>query len=164
MKWGSLRLLSQGQPRRFLRRAANENYRTVEALREGKGGEGDSEAVYLMRGSVLSLVFIEPNKPERLDEPDRPNRPAPRHAPRSGSGTFSFIWQPTQGSSYWPKHRLTAVSGGRNIKADRSDYIRAGGGSRGESSRRSAGPQSYSAPCRRGAPIVRANGTPTSRS
>ena len=32
-------------------------------------------------------------------------------------GTFSFFWQPTPGSSCWPEHRLTAVSGGRNINA-----------------------------------------------
>jgi len=32
-------------------------------------------------------------------------------------GTFSFFWQPTPGSSCWLEHRLTAVSGGRNIKA-----------------------------------------------
>ena len=32
-------------------------------------------------------------------------------------GTFSFFWQPKPGASCWPEHRLTAVSGGRNIKA-----------------------------------------------
>jgi len=47
-------------------------------------GEGDSEAVYLVRGSVLSLSFVEPNKrvrPEKPDKQDRPDEPAPRQAP-----------------------------------------------------------------------------------
>jgi hypothetical protein len=39
---------------------------------------GDSEAVYLVRGSVLSLSFVEPN---RRDRPKKPDAPAPRHAP-----------------------------------------------------------------------------------
>ena len=47
-------------------------------------GEGDSEAVYLVHGSVLSLSFVEPNKP------DRPDRPDPRHAPRSCSRHLFF--------------------------------------------------------------------------
>ena len=61
--------------------------------------EGRSEAVYLMRGSILSLSFVEPNKPEkpdRRDEPERPDGPAPRHAPRNGSGTCS-----SSGASVW---------------------------------------------------------------
>lgn len=33
-----------------------------------------------MRGSVLSLSFVESKKP---DKPDRPNEPPPRHAPRN---------------------------------------------------------------------------------
>jgi len=37
-------------------------------------------AVYLARGSVLSLSFVEPNKRER---PKKPDEPAPRHAPRN---------------------------------------------------------------------------------
>ena len=47
--------------------------------------------VYLVRESVLSLLFVEPNKPDRLDEPDRPDRPNrpdepnPRHAPQNSS-------------------------------------------------------------------------------
>ena len=36
--------------------------------------------MYLVRGFVLFIVFVEPNKPKKLDEPD------PRHAPRNGSG------------------------------------------------------------------------------
>ena len=31
----------------------------------------------------MSLSFVEPNKPDRLDEPDRPNRSDPRHAPQN---------------------------------------------------------------------------------
>ncbi len=41
---------------------------------------GDSETVYLVRGSVPSLSFVKPNKPEK---PDRRDEPAPRHAPRN---------------------------------------------------------------------------------
>ena len=47
---------------------------------------GDSETVYLVRGSGLSRPFVKPNKPEkpdRRDEPERPDEPAPRHAPRN---------------------------------------------------------------------------------
>jgi hypothetical protein len=36
--------------------------------------------VYLVRGSVLSLSFVEPHKRER---PKKPDEPAPRHAPRN---------------------------------------------------------------------------------
>ena len=42
-----------------------------------RGGEGDSEAIYLMRGSVLSLSFVEPHKQDR---PEKPEEPAPRHS------------------------------------------------------------------------------------
>jgi hypothetical protein len=42
---------------------------------------GDSETVYLVHGSVLSLLFVEPNK---LDRPGKPDEPAPRHAPQKG--------------------------------------------------------------------------------
>ena len=40
--------------------------------------EGDSEGVYLVRGSVLSLLFVEPNTRDRLKKPDGPD---PRYAP-----------------------------------------------------------------------------------
>ena len=50
-----------------------------------RGGEGDSEAVYLVRGPVLSRSFVEPHKPDRRDEPERSDAPAPRHAPRNDS-------------------------------------------------------------------------------
>src|SRR5712692_4022349 len=49
----------------------------AKAWSSARGGEGDSEAVYLVRGSVLSLSFVEPNKP------DRPDKPNPPHAPRT---------------------------------------------------------------------------------
>ena len=42
---------------------------------------GDSEAVYLVRGSVLSLSFVEPHT---RDRPKTPDEPAPRDAPRNG--------------------------------------------------------------------------------
>jgi hypothetical protein len=41
-------------------------------------GEGDSEAVYLERGSALSLSFVELNK---RDRPRKQAEPDPRHAP-----------------------------------------------------------------------------------
>ena len=44
------------------------------------GVKGDSEAVYLVRGSVLSLSFVEPNI---RDRPKKPDGPDPRHAPRN---------------------------------------------------------------------------------
>jgi hypothetical protein len=46
-------------------------------------GEGDSEAVYLVRGPVLSLMFVKPNKRDKLDRAERPNEPDPHHAPRN---------------------------------------------------------------------------------
>ena len=42
-------------------------------------GGGGSEAVYPVRGSGLSLWFVEPNKRDRLKKPDEPD---PRHAPQ----------------------------------------------------------------------------------
>jgi hypothetical protein len=48
-----------------------------------RGEESDSESAYLVRRSVLSLSFVEPNK---RDEPD------PRHAPGNGS-CRRFIFQ-----------------------------------------------------------------------
>ena len=45
-------------------------------------GRGDSEAVYLLRGSVLSLSFAEPHK---RDTPARPDEPDLRHVPGNGS-------------------------------------------------------------------------------
>lgn len=57
-------------------------------------GEGDSEAVYLVRGAVLSLSFVELHT---RDRPKKPDEPVPRHAPRNGSWqrfvslTFKFI-------------------------------------------------------------------------
>ncbi len=47
--------------------------------------KGDSEAVYLVRESVLSLSFVEPNTRDRPDEPD------PRHALQNGSGHILFL-------------------------------------------------------------------------
>jgi hypothetical protein len=46
-----------------------------------RGGEGDSQGVYLVRVFVLSLSFVKPNKRERPTRPDEPN---PRYAPRYG--------------------------------------------------------------------------------
>ena len=40
--------------------------------------DDDSRAVYLVRGSILSFLFVKPNK---RDRPDRPDKPDPRHAP-----------------------------------------------------------------------------------
>jgi hypothetical protein len=51
-------------------------------------GRGDSETGYLVRGSVLSLSFVEPNKPNK---PDRPDKPAPCHAPRNGFFISSVV-------------------------------------------------------------------------
>jgi len=47
-------------------------------------GEGDSAAVYLVCGPVLSLMFVKPNKRDNLDRPERLNEPAPHHALRNG--------------------------------------------------------------------------------
>jgi hypothetical protein len=44
-------------------------------------GEGDSEAVYLVRGPVLSLMFVAPHTRDRPKQPDEPD---PHHAPRNG--------------------------------------------------------------------------------
>jgi hypothetical protein len=32
--------------------------------------DGDSKLVYLMRGFVVFIMFVEPNKPNKLDNPD----------------------------------------------------------------------------------------------
>jgi hypothetical protein len=47
-------------------------------------GEGDSEAVYLVRGPVLSLMFVKPNKRDKLDTTEGSHEPAPHQAPRNG--------------------------------------------------------------------------------
>lgn len=49
---------------------------TLETMGEC-GVRGNSEAIYLVRGSVWSISFLEPNKPDR---PERPNEPDPRPA------------------------------------------------------------------------------------
>jgi hypothetical protein len=46
------------------------------------GIKGMDQGVYLVRGSVLSLWFVKPNK---RDRPKKPAEPDPRHAPREGS-------------------------------------------------------------------------------
>ena len=51
-------------------------------------GRGDSEVVYLVRESVLSLSFVEPHTRDRLKKPDEP---ASRHAQRNESGHILFI-------------------------------------------------------------------------
>jgi hypothetical protein len=48
---------------------------------------GNSEAVYPVRRSILSLTFIEPSKPER------PNRPDPRQALRNGAWHLFLLIQ-----------------------------------------------------------------------
>jgi hypothetical protein len=48
-------------------------------------GDANSGLVYLMRRSVLSLSFVEPNK---RDRPMRPDEPDPRHAPGNGRRHF----------------------------------------------------------------------------
>jgi len=52
------------------------------AYTNGESEDGEFLAVYLVRGSVLSLSFVEPNKPDR---PTRPDEPTPRHAPRNST-------------------------------------------------------------------------------
>jgi hypothetical protein len=47
---------------------------------------GNSEAVYLVRGSALFLWFVEPHK---RDRPKKPDEPDPYHAPRNG---FSYLF------------------------------------------------------------------------
>jgi len=46
--------------------------------KKDKPEAGDSRTVYLVCGSVLSLSFVEPNRPD------------PRHVPQTGFGTGSF--------------------------------------------------------------------------
>jgi len=46
------------------------------------GIKGMDQGVYLVRGFVLSLWFVKPNK---RDRPKKPAEPDPRHAPREGS-------------------------------------------------------------------------------
>jgi len=72
------------------------------ALCEGKGGEGDSEAVYLVRGSVLSLSFVESNKRDRSTRPDELN---PYHVPQNvGLQDLTIILQaPKSSQSYQDK-------------------------------------------------------------
>jgi hypothetical protein len=56
-------------------------------------GEGDSEAVYLVRGSVLSLSFVEPTKRDQMDQ-----LPATRREMFDCKTGFSFLLLP--GSLY----------------------------------------------------------------
>jgi len=65
-------------------RGSNDDGRLVEAL----GRVGDSEAVYLVRKSVLSLSFVEPHKRDKPNKPDRPDEPDLHHAQRREPGTF----------------------------------------------------------------------------
>jgi len=44
-----------------------------------------SEAVYLVRESVMSLSFVEPHKRNKREKPDRPDQPDPRHVPGKGA-------------------------------------------------------------------------------
>jgi hypothetical protein len=59
--------------------------------------EGQFRAVNPVRGSVLSLTIVEPNKPDRLDVPDRPNRPDSRPASRNGSRHHILLIQMNAG-------------------------------------------------------------------
>ena len=87
-----------GLPGPFLSRASN----------------GDSRTVYLVRGSVLSLSFVEPNK---RNSPKKPDEPDPRPAPRYGFGYILILLATYAEVIMLAEHRLTAVLGGRNIKA-----------------------------------------------
>jgi hypothetical protein len=73
--------------------------------------ERRTEAVYPERGSLLSLSFVEPNKPDEPTEPD------PRHAPRNDFGRILFLLATYVEVIMLAEHRLTADSGGLNIKA-----------------------------------------------
>jgi hypothetical protein len=48
------------------------------AYTNGESEDGEFLAVYLVRGSVLSLSFVEPHK---RDRPRKSDEPDPRHAP-----------------------------------------------------------------------------------
>ncbi len=55
---------------------------------------GDSEAVYLVRGSVLLISSPkqdQPEKPDRRDRPEISDGPDPRHAPRN-VGLLDLRW------------------------------------------------------------------------
>ncbi|HMF86152.1 MAG TPA: hypothetical protein VK598_07355 [Nitrospiraceae bacterium] len=62
----------------------------------------------------MSLSFVEPNK---RDGPKKPDEPDPRHARRNGFGHILFLLATYAEVIMLAEHRLTAVSGGRNIKA-----------------------------------------------
>ena len=66
-----------------------------------------------MRGSVLSLSFVEPNKRDRLTN-QIDQLPATR---RDDFGRRSHSSRTYAEVIMLAEHRLTAVSGGRNIKA-----------------------------------------------
>jgi len=53
------------------------------AYTNGESEDGEFLAVYLVRGSVLSLSFVEPHK---RDRPRKSDEPDPRHALRNGFG------------------------------------------------------------------------------
>jgi hypothetical protein len=54
------------------------SYKDGMSTTNGKSEDGEFRAAYLVRGTVLSLSFVEPNK---WDRPNRRDEPAPRHAP-----------------------------------------------------------------------------------
>lgn len=61
---------------------------------------GDSEAVYLVGGSGLSLSFVESNKREG---PKKPNEPAPRYSPRDvGLKGLTLIFYSSAGKGSAP--------------------------------------------------------------
>ena len=75
-------------------RRCNSGGRSMRAVRdslllsyEGEGARSSNDpstfpwTFYLVRGAVLALWFVEPNK---RDRPTRPDEPDPRHAPRNG--------------------------------------------------------------------------------
>jgi len=53
------------------------------AYTNGESEDGEFLALYLVRGSVLSLSFVEPHK---RDRPRKSDEPDPCHAPRNGDG------------------------------------------------------------------------------
>jgi hypothetical protein len=79
------------------------NYDDGLRVTNGESEGGESRGLYLVRGSawfVWSLSLLEPHT---RDNPEKPDEPNPRHAPREVPGTFSSLQRAS--FSDWPSLR-----------------------------------------------------------
>jgi len=83
-------------------------------LSEGHGIQRQS--IWCADLSYLARSSNQINETNQIDQKDQ-MRQIPATCSKMVPGTFSFFWQPTPGLSCWLEHHLTAVSGGRTIKA-----------------------------------------------